>query len=186
MAEQAESRRSSSGSSRPAFTEASKPQIRIRFIRSSLGKRLSRLSPATLLMLAIPAILLTARLWGRETIPGIITYLGWPILAVALFGIYWARLERRRHAAIQHGEGERRRRIVTSGPYVLLRHPEYLGYVALLLGVALLGGSGFGFLWLGLYWAWMIGLRIPTEEVRLVKRYGRHYKNYRRQVRTWI
>lgn len=185
MAERAESRRSSGGSSRPAFTRVNKVQFRIRLIRSPFGRRLGRLRPAMLLLLAIPATLLTARFWGTETIPGIIANLGWPVLAVGLFGVYWARLERRRHAAIPRVKGRRRDRIVMAGPYALVRHPEYLGYVALLLGAALLGGSGYGFVWLGLYWVWMVGMRIPAEEAQLMKSY-RQYKDYRRQVRSWV
>jgi protein-S-isoprenylcysteine O-methyltransferase Ste14 len=58
------------------------------------------------------------------------------------------------------------RRLVTRGPYALVRHPLYLGEIAALAGVALQYLSAWALLLLGLVWAFQLQ-RIKYEELVL-------------------
>jgi len=58
-------------------------------------------------------------------------------------------------------------RLAASGVYRHVRHPEYLGILLLLFGLALLFRSGIG-LGVGLFWAGVIVVRIAREEARLL------------------
>jgi protein-S-isoprenylcysteine O-methyltransferase Ste14 len=73
-------------------------------------------------------------------------------------------------------------RLVTTGPYRLIRHPMYAGYLLLFLGAFLLSAG------------WLIGLagaaiilslmtaRLPREEALLSQRFGREYQDYRAET----
>jgi protein-S-isoprenylcysteine O-methyltransferase Ste14 len=58
------------------------------------------------------------------------------------------------------------RRLVTSGPYALVRHPLYLGEIVALAGVALQYLSAWSLLLLGLVWAFQLQ-RMKYEELVL-------------------
>jgi protein-S-isoprenylcysteine O-methyltransferase Ste14 len=67
--------------------------------------------------------------------------------------------------------------LVTGGPYRLLRHPVYSGYLALLLG------SGLGMLNVGLLLLWplaLLGILIQagSEERLLESKFGQAYRSY--------
>ncbi len=73
-------------------------------------------------------------------------------------------------------------RIVTSGPFGVVRHPTYLSHTVMLLGIFLASG------------AWALGavmaadaflanaIIIPLEEREMLRRFGREYELYRRKV----
>jgi protein-S-isoprenylcysteine O-methyltransferase Ste14 len=76
--------------------------------------------------------------------------------------------------------------LVTTGPYRLVRHPIYLGFVLLALGEALAFGS-----WAGIMivltaivptFAW----RARTEEILLSRTFGERYTVYRQRTRMII
>jgi 1-acyl-sn-glycerol-3-phosphate acyltransferase len=76
-------------------------------------------------------------------------------------------------------------RLVTGGPYGLVRHPIYLGFDALLLGVGLLAGSaGTAFVVAPLFApAWV--LYALVEERGLARRFGPTWRRYTRRVGWW-
>ena len=77
-------------------------------------------------------------------------------------------------------------RLVVSGFYRYVRNPIYAGFLAVLLGEALLFGSA-GLLEYALI-AWAIGAAAVRwyEEPRLARAFGAEYARYRRCVRAWL
>jgi len=73
------------------------------------------------------------------------------------------------------------RRLRTTGPYAVTRHPIYTGLVGMLLGTALIAGLG---QWIVLLVVGLIvaELKIHMEEDLLVSVFGDEYTRYRRQV----
>ncbi len=73
-------------------------------------------------------------------------------------------------------------RLVTAGPFAILRHPTYLSHTMMLLGVFLMTGATV----LGIVTfvdALVVDtLVIPLEEKELLQRFGREYEEYRRRV----
>lgn len=75
---------------------------------------------------------------------------------------------------------------VSTGIYRYTRNPIYLGFVFMLIGLAL----SFGTYW-GIILAWplvvlMNNLVIKPEEVHLEKRYKDQYIDYKAKVRRWL
>lgn len=77
-------------------------------------------------------------------------------------------------------------RLVVSGFYRYVRNPIYVGFMAVLLGEALLFGSA-GLLEYTAV-AWCIGAAAVRfyEEPALARKFGVEYQEYRRCVRAWI
>jgi hypothetical protein len=77
-------------------------------------------------------------------------------------------------------------RLVVSGFYRYVRNPIYVGFLAILLGQALLFGSP-GLLEYTAV-AWCIGAAAVRcyEEPTLARKFGTAYQDYRRNVRAWI
>jgi protein-S-isoprenylcysteine O-methyltransferase len=75
--------------------------------------------------------------------------------------------------------------IIRGGPYAMVRHPIYSGFLLALLGTALAIGEARGLLAFGLAFAgWWLKLR--TEETFLVEQFGAQYTQYRREVKALI
>ncbi len=77
-------------------------------------------------------------------------------------------------------------RLVTSGVYRISRHPVYLGFVFMLVGLPLNAGSYWG---LGLAPAMMVAFNwfvIEPEEKFLTSRFGEEYETYKKRVRRWL
>jgi protein-S-isoprenylcysteine O-methyltransferase Ste14 len=77
-------------------------------------------------------------------------------------------------------------RLVTSGPYSLVRHPLYSGWIVMIFpGIALLAGS-WPLLLTPLVGYTMFKLLIHREDEYLKQRYGRSYLDYRALVNELI
>ena len=108
-------------------------------------------------------------------IAGILVYLN------AHFWLSWAR--RSMGASFRSGgvtphEGDR---LVTSGPFRLIRHPVYAGMICFPLGLALLVQSWALLAYFVLVLV-LVLLLMPAEERQLAAAYGHEYAQYRRQV----
>jgi protein-S-isoprenylcysteine O-methyltransferase Ste14 len=152
-------------------------------------------TPATerlaLLALVVPAggIVLTAGigavmggLWGV----GVVNVFGF-LLCLAGIGLrYWSRRLFGRVFPIGNvGVQVARRkglRVVHEGPYRLLRHPGYLGFLLVYAGLPLVIGTWPGFLLLTLPAVILFVRLINVEESRLLEILGPEYRHY--QTRT--
>jgi protein-S-isoprenylcysteine O-methyltransferase Ste14 len=75
--------------------------------------------------------------------------------------------------------------LIQSGPYSLVRHPIYSGFLLALLGTAIVHGEirglvGFALAALG----WVLKLR--TEEAFLAQQFGDDYSDYKRRVKALV
>jgi protein-S-isoprenylcysteine O-methyltransferase Ste14 len=77
-------------------------------------------------------------------------------------------------------------RLVVTGFYRYVRNPIYVGFLAIMLGQALLFGSP-GLLEYTAV-AWCVGAAAARfyEEPTLARKFGTEYQDYRRAVRAWI
>jgi protein-S-isoprenylcysteine O-methyltransferase Ste14 len=75
--------------------------------------------------------------------------------------------------------------LIQNGPYALVRHPIYSGFLLALLGTAIVHGElrgllGFALAALG----WVLKLR--TEEAFLAQQFGDAYSDYKRRVKALV
>jgi protein-S-isoprenylcysteine O-methyltransferase Ste14 len=78
------------------------------------------------------------------------------------------------------------RRLVVRGPYRYVRNPMITGVITILTGEAALFGSPWILAWAA---AFLAGNNVwfpRVEEPALVKRFGRDYEEYRRNVPRWV
>ncbi|MBD3348989.1 MAG: DUF1295 domain-containing protein [Candidatus Eisenbacteria bacterium] len=76
--------------------------------------------------------------------------------------------------------------VVTEDLYRLSRHPMYLGFMLLLLGVALLAGTLFPLLVVVvMLWLFMVRFVLP-EERHMEQQFGDEYLEYKSRVRMWL
>jgi protein-S-isoprenylcysteine O-methyltransferase Ste14 len=76
--------------------------------------------------------------------------------------------------------------LVTSGVYRISRHPMYLGFVFILIGVAIMLGSLIPFLVIPVFAVLIDMVFIRVEERMLGDKFGRAWLDYQRRVRRWI
>ena len=91
-----------------------------------------------------------------------------------LRGLYTVRL------SVQEGH-----RLVTAGPYRIVRHPGYFGFLLILPGMGLALGSLAILAFVVPIVAWLV-VRIRTEEAMLVTEFGEAYRSYQRRTKRLI
>jgi len=74
---------------------------------------------------------------------------------------------------------------VTTGPYRLVRHPGYLGFILSVMGIALALGS-LAALACEIIAVGFILWRIRREEAMLAERFGEEYRQYARKTRRLV
>jgi protein-S-isoprenylcysteine O-methyltransferase Ste14 len=75
--------------------------------------------------------------------------------------------------------------IIRSGPYALVRHPIYSGFLLGMLGTAIAIGEVRGPIGLGLaFLGWW--LKLQTEERFLTEQFGTQYTRYQEEVKALI
>lgn len=109
-------------------------------------------------------------------------------LALLIGGIslrLWAILTLGRYftATVQVRDGQK---IVTTGPYAIVRHPSYLGAYVAILGSAIFLQAQIGFVVSALLMFLAYRFRIQTEEQVLVGAYGEVYQDYQLRTRRMI
>lgn len=75
--------------------------------------------------------------------------------------------------------------LVTDGPYALSRHPMYLAWTAILLGIALFVRAAWLVLLMPLL-AVLVHREARREEERLTRVFGVEYQAYQAQVRRYV
>jgi protein-S-isoprenylcysteine O-methyltransferase Ste14 len=75
--------------------------------------------------------------------------------------------------------------LIQNGPYSLVRHPIYSGFILAFLGTAMVYGEMRGLLGLALSaLGWVLKLR--TEEALLAEQFGSAYLDYKRRVKALV
>jgi len=77
-------------------------------------------------------------------------------------------------------------RLVTDGPYKLIRHPSYSGLIMIFLGFGLHSNHIVGLLTLSLPVIWAIHKRISIEEKAMEAFFGVEYREYRKVTKKLI
>ncbi len=104
------------------------------------------------------------------------------ILILASSAVIWrVFMENSFAAPVVRIQEERGQRIVTTGPYAILRHPMYSGAVLFLLGTPLLLGSCYGLVFVPALVSLLAG-RAVLEERMLAERFP-EYAAYAEKVR---
>jgi protein-S-isoprenylcysteine O-methyltransferase Ste14 len=81
---------------------------------------------------------------------------------------------------------EKPTKLITSGPFRISRNPQYLGFAAILLGVAVNHGTLVTFVAPVAFVILMELMFIPFEEENLKRNFGKRFLDYRKRVRRWI
>ena len=142
-------------------------------------------------------------LYGSAILAGVILHFVWPLpwpggfagefmfmgglimIAAALFIDVRVYLELRKHATtiLPHRSSSH---LVISGPFGFSRNPIYLSNTVLTFGI----GMVFGIAWMfatGILAALAVNeLAIKREEKHLERKFGSHWRHYRKKVRRWI
>ena len=77
------------------------------------------------------------------------------------------------------------RKIMTSGPYSVVRHPQYFGAILVQVGMSYLFSAWYSLLFTPVYifYNYLIAWK---EEKELVREFGREYKSYQKKVPMFI
>ncbi|KRA65141.1 hypothetical protein ASD79_19700 [Caulobacter sp. Root655] len=105
----------------------------------------------------------------------------WGGLALRLWAILTLGSFFRRTVHLQDGH-----RMITTGPYQIVRNPAYLGSLLTLMGVGLALGSGLSVLALAVAGLIAFGWRIRVEDAALTQRFGQEHIDYRKQKAALI
>jgi len=115
--------------------------------------------------------------WSR--VPSVVTLAGDAVVAVGLYIVFKVFRENTFTSAVIEVAAEQR--VVTTGPYAVVRHPMYSGALLMLLGVPPALGSVWGFLAVAVLVAVII-VRLLGEEAELAARLP-GYRGYQAQVK---
>ncbi len=123
---------------------------------------------------------LPASVLGPLRLPGAVLILGGLALSEYCLGLL-----------LRHGHGlqapfDQPTVLVHTGPYCRVRNPMALGFIAMLLGVALLFTSTLLLLYALLMGSVVHALIVLREEPALHRRFGRRWEGYAREVPRWI
>jgi protein-S-isoprenylcysteine O-methyltransferase Ste14 len=78
------------------------------------------------------------------------------------------------------------RHLVVKGFYRYMRNPMYVAVLSIIVGQALLLGSGYLLVYAVVVWAGFLGFVLSYEEPKLRKTYGAEYEAYCARVRRWV
>jgi len=136
----------------------------------------------TLVMIGFVALIVVSALdwrFGCSHVPAWVSVLGNILVAAGLMINLWVLVVNRYgSSAIEKMEGQR---VISTGPYALVRHPMYAGVPVMVVGLPLALGSYWGLLFLLLNVVIRV-LRILDEETML-RRELDGYTDYSRKVR---
>jgi len=76
--------------------------------------------------------------------------------------------------------------LVATGVFQISRHPMYLGFVLILLGIAMLLGSLTPYVLVFAFAFFMDTVFIRFEEQKLEQTFGEGWMEYKRKVRRWV
>ena len=76
--------------------------------------------------------------------------------------------------------------LITTGTFRVSRHPMYLGFTFILLGIALLMGSFIPFVVIFIFAIFIDTVFIKYEEIKLEETFGNAWFKYKGKVRRWV
>lgn len=124
---------------------------------------------------------LDAKRWHLSHVPEILGAIGAALIPIGFFAVWLTFRENSFAAPVIKIQEDRGQRVISMGPYAIVRHPMYAGALLYMLGMPLLLGSWLGLLVLPLL-AGALAMRIPIEEAALrAKLPG--YADYAERVR---
>lgn len=143
-------------------------------------------NPPTFFCLAIlAAVALHFVLPVRRLVTGAYRFIG---IAGIVFGV-WINLWTDR-LFTEHGTTvkpfETSTRLIAEGPFLISRHPMYLGMIIALAGLGILLGSLVSFVPAIAFAVVMGTVFIPHEETGMEETFGDEYRTYRKRVRRWV
>jgi len=113
----------------------------------------------------------------------ILLWVGWVVGLAGLIFFVLGLFELKKEGSAVEGESFLlTTTLVDSGVYAVVRHPEYLGSLLLVVGSVLISQH---WLTLGLglpLLVWFFVYVLPEEEKGLIEKFGDHYKRYRQNV----
>ena len=124
---------------------------------------------------------LDAKRWGFSQMPDVLKAVGAVLIAIGFFIVWLTFRENSFAAPVIKIQKERGQRVVSTGPYRIVRHPMYAGGILYMIGMPLLLGSWLGLLALPLILG-ALSVRIFLEEATL-RRGLPGYAEYAAQVR---
>jgi protein-S-isoprenylcysteine O-methyltransferase Ste14 len=145
-----------------------------------------RIAPPVLALLHIIAAFLLA--WFLPlpfVVPPIVKYIGFALVVIGfLLGLGAVLAFRRARTTLDpyHPVSS----IVTSGIYSFSRNPIYLGFLLMVIGIPLVGGTYWGIILAPIFILLCNSLVIEHEEAYLGKKFGTTYTDYKSRVRRWL
>jgi protein-S-isoprenylcysteine O-methyltransferase Ste14 len=127
-------------------------------------------------LLVVPAF---DRRFGWSRLPAVISLAGDALIALSFVGFWRVMKENRFSAATVQIAGDQR--VISSGPYALVRHPMYAAAVPMIVAIPLALGSWWGLLGLVLFFPALIW-RLLDEEAFLTRSLP-GYREYAERVR---
>lgn len=106
--------------------------------------------------------------------------LAFPLIGTGLFIAGWAVRE------VRHMDIQSPSKVVTSGPYAFSRHPMYLGWTSLFLGIAFLANTFWLILFLPIVVAITHYFVILNEENYMERKFGQEYLRYHTKIRRYL
>ncbi len=76
--------------------------------------------------------------------------------------------------------------LITNGVYKISRHPMYLGFALVLIGIAIFLGSLIPYIIIVAFIVSVDIIFIKVEEKMLIEKFGEDYEKYKSKVRRWI
>lgn len=149
---------------------------------------MKKLLPPLLFALFAGAILVLDFLWPGARLRALVTpyhQLGWLPVLLGLVLLASARFQFARARTTIYTFDEPGQ-LVTRGVFSISRHPMYLGFTAVLVGLAVLRGSVPGLLLAGVFAAITDRWYIAFEERWLRSKFGAAYEAYARRTRRWL
>jgi protein-S-isoprenylcysteine O-methyltransferase Ste14 len=145
-----------------------------------------KIAPPILTLLVIVAAFLLARFAPLPfAVSRAVEYIGFALVVIGfLFGLGAVIAFRRARTTLDpyHPVSS----IVTSGVYSFSRNPIYLGFLLMVIGIPLNGGTYWGVILAPIFILLCNKLVIEHEEAYLEKKFEETYTSYKSRVRRWL
>ena len=93
----------------------------------------------------------------------------------------WIAIKGVKEVTLKVAETHRTEKVVTTGIYSIVRHPQYLGALLAHVGISILLSAAYSLLFTPLM-VILISLISRKEEEELTKEFGKEYENYKKKV----